>query len=64
MLDVDALQRENAELRRQLAEVVTSNAKLTEQLARLNDRVAELLAIAQRRQRKTPAEKASHRRPM
>jgi transposase len=55
--DVDTLQRENAELRARLAEVLASNAKLAEQLATLNDRVAELLAVAQRRQRKPPSEK-------
>ena len=50
MVDVAALQRENAELRGQVAQLV-------EQLAKLNERVAELLAIAQRKQRKTPAPK-------
>ena len=57
MVDVEALQRENAALRARLDEVIASNAKLTHQLATLNDRVAELLAVAQRRQRKPPAEK-------
>ncbi|MCB9609714.1 MAG: transposase, partial [Polyangiaceae bacterium] len=50
MVDVAALQRENAELRGQVSELV-------QQLAKLNERVAELLAIAQRKQRKPPAEK-------
>ena len=50
MVDVAALQRENAELRGQVSELV-------QQLAKLNERVAELLAIAQRKQRKSPAEK-------
>jgi transposase len=50
VLDVDALLRENAELREQIG-------KLTEQLAKLNDRVGELLAVAQRRQRKPTVEK-------
>ena len=50
MVDVAALQRENVELRGQVAQLV-------EQLAKLNERMAELLAIAQRKQRKTPAAK-------
>ncbi|MCB9657806.1 MAG: IS66 family transposase [Polyangiales bacterium] len=50
MVDVEALQRENAELRGQVSQLV-------QQLAKLNERVAQLLAIAQRKQRKTPAVK-------
>jgi transposase len=50
VVDVDALLRENAEQRAQIRE-------LMEQLAKMNDRVAELLAIAQRRQRKPPVER-------
>jgi hypothetical protein len=50
VVDVAALQRENAELRGQVSQLV-------HQLAKLNERVAELLAIAQRKQRKTPAVK-------
>ncbi|MBP7686171.1 MAG: IS66 family transposase [Deltaproteobacteria bacterium] len=50
MVDVAALQRENAEQRKQIAQLI-------DQLAKLNERVAELLAIAQRKQRKTPAPK-------
>ncbi len=53
---VAALQRENAELRA-LVE------KLTMQLAKLNDRVAELLAVAQRRQRKPGAAPAPEPTP-
>lgn len=49
VVDTAALQRENAELRA-LVE------KLTTQLAKLNERVTELLAVAQRQQRK-PASK-------
>jgi transposase len=50
VVDVDALLRENAELR-------ASIGKLTDQLAKLNQRVAELLAVAQRRQRKPAVER-------
>jgi hypothetical protein len=57
--DLDAQQRENAALRAQLAEVLATNAMLVTEIAKLNDRVAELLAIAQRKQRKkaTPTAK-------
>lgn len=48
MDELEALRRENAELRTQIAQLVT-------QLARLNERVSELLAVAQRKQRKAPA---------
>ena len=57
MVDVETLQRENAQLREQLARVVESNQTLTEQLAKLNDRITELLAVAQRRQRKPAVER-------
>jgi len=43
--DVEALQRENAELRAQVSALVA-------EIAKLNERVAELLAIARRKQRK------------
>jgi transposase len=46
--ELEALRRENAALRDQVTQLI-------EQLARLNERVAELLAIAQRKQRKTRA---------
>lgn len=57
MLDVAALQQENAALRAQLAQSVASVSRLTEMVAKLNDRVGELLAIAQRKHRKPPAPK-------
>ena len=57
MVDVDALLRENAEQR-------TLIGQLTEQLAKLNDRVAELLAVAQRRQRKPAVQKPPAPAPM
>lgn len=70
MLEVEALHRENAELRTQLTGVLAhlaqervANAKLSEQLAKLNDRVAELLAVALRRQRKPVAEKPPEAAP-
>lgn len=47
MTDVDALQRENASLRAQIS-------LLVDQVAKLNERVGELLAIAQRKHRKLP----------
>jgi transposase len=46
----EKLLRENAELRAQVE-------KLTEQIAKLTDRIGELLAVAQRRQRKPSPEK-------
>ena len=48
MDELEALRKENAELRTQIS-------LLVDQLARLNDRVAELLAVAQRKQRKPAA---------
>jgi hypothetical protein len=59
---VEALRHENAELRAalakmaaanaaQLSELVAANAALTTQVAKLNERVGELLAAARRRQR-------------
>jgi transposase len=46
--ELEALRRENAEQRKQISQLIT-------ELARLNERVAELLAVAQRKQRKSPA---------
>ena len=48
MDELEALRRENAAQRLQIAQLI-------EQLARLNERVGELLAIAQRKQRKASA---------
>ena len=48
MDELDALRKENAEQRRQIAQLIA-------ELAKLNERVAELLAVAQRKQRKAPA---------
>lgn len=66
VVDVAALQRENAAQRAQLAELVSTNAQLVIEIAKLNDRVAELLAIAQRKQRKatTPVEKKPEPSPV
>ena len=55
MDELEALRRENAAQRKQLAQLVEQNSQLVEQLARLNERVAELLAVAQRKQRKPAA---------
>lgn len=48
MDELEALRKENAEQREQIARLVA-------ELARLNDRISELLAIAQRKQRKPAA---------
>lgn len=58
MTDAEAEQllRDNAELRAQVA-------KLTDQIAKLTDRVGELLAVAQRKQRKPAAEKPAAEKP-
>jgi len=52
VLDLAALQQENAALRAQLAQSLSSVTRLTEMVARLNERVGELLAIAQHKARK------------
>lgn len=59
MLDAETVHRENEALRAQLAAMLATNTQLVTEIAKLNDRVAELLAIAQRKQRKTatPPEK-------
>ena len=65
MLDVAALHHENrslraqlAELRAQLAALLSGNADLAKTIAALNERVAELLAAAQRKLRKPSPPKA------
>jgi len=63
VLDVAALQQENAALRAQLAQSVASVSKLTEMVARLNERVTELLAVAGRKHRKSPPPKAPEAPP-
>ena len=70
MLDVAALQLENSSLREQLAELtaqlrslVSGNAELAKTIARLNERVAELLAVAQRTQRKPSPPKSAEPPP-
>lgn len=63
MNDVAAVRRENAELRAQLAQFLARNAELVQAIAKLNERVAELLAIAQRKQRKASAPKAPEAPP-
>lgn len=52
MDELEALRKENAALRGQVTQLI-------EQLARLNDRITELLAVAQRKQRKAPAPTAA-----
>jgi transposase len=65
LIDVAALQRENSALREQLEKVLSTNSQLVVEIAKLNDRVAELLAIAQRKQRKPakPSDKPSEKKP-
>ena len=54
MLDRNALLAENAQLRALLTQSQVAIRELIEQVARLNERVAELVAVAQRKQRKAP----------
>ena len=63
MDELEALRRENAELRVQITQLVEQNAQLITELARLNERVSELLAVAQRKQRKAPAVPAAAATP-
>jgi transposase len=50
--ELEALRRENAELRERTKSLTAQVGQLVVELARLNERVAELLAVAQRKQRK------------
>ncbi len=58
MGELEALRTENAELRKQSEVLATRVTELVTELGRLNERVSELLAIAQRKQRKPPPDKA------
>ena len=51
------MQRENIALRAQVAQLLSTNQQLVSQLAKLNERLTELLAIANRKRRKTPEPK-------
>jgi transposase len=62
LVDVVALQRENAEQRAQIAAILATNGQLVAEVAKLNERVAELLAVARRKQRK-PASAPSDKKP-
>ena len=53
----EKLLRDNAELRAQVAKLVEQIATSNELIAKLNERVGELLAAAQRRHRKPTPEK-------
>ncbi|MCC7536333.1 MAG: IS66 family transposase [Deltaproteobacteria bacterium] len=62
LTEVETLRQETAAQRAQIAELVATNrtllstqAELVSEIAKLNERVAELLAIVKRKQRKTPA---------
>lgn len=55
--ELDALRRENAALRGRVHDLTTQVTQLVAELARLNDRVSELLAVALRKQRKAPVDK-------
>jgi len=58
VIDVHAVLRENAQLRERLEALATASkatiAELVDEIAKLNERVAELLVVARRKQRKPP----------
>lgn len=64
MLEVAALRRENVALRAQLAQLLETNTALTAAVAKLNERVGELLAVAQRKHRKPTPVKAPEPPPV
>jgi len=53
--ELEELRRENGDLREQIRVLTEQIARLVTQLAGMNERVAELLAVAQRKHRKPPA---------
>lgn len=55
MDELESLRKENAAQREQNAVLTAQVGRLIIELARLNERVAELLAVAQRKQRKPAA---------
>jgi len=52
--ELEELRRENGKLREQIRALTEQVGRLLTQLAGMNERVAELLAVAQRKQRKAP----------
>jgi hypothetical protein len=61
--ETEALRRENAALRAELAAAMATIGVMGAQLAKLNERVEELLAIAQRKSRKTATPVAKKHEP-
>ena len=64
MVKIAELLEENARLRELLVQSQVAIRELVEQVARLNDRVAELVVIAARKQRKTPQPRPSAAPPV
>jgi hypothetical protein len=64
MVKIAELLEENARLRELLVQSQVAIRELLEQVARLNDRVAELVVIAARKQRKTPPPRQSAAPPV
>jgi transposase len=62
--ELEFLREENAALRRQLETLTSQVGGLLVQLARLNERIAELLAVAQRKQRRPAVERAAVAAPV